>query len=82
VEQTIADLKQYKVMENNKITKMVDRENELDCVIGLHNFNKLRQMDPNFNIPDRRFAIPNDHVFKQSIPRSEDSKAHNAKFGE
>jgi hypothetical protein len=71
VEQTIADLKNFKVMENNKITKMDDREKELDCVIALHNFNKLRQMNENFDVPERRHVIAGEHVFKPSVPLNE-----------
>ena len=43
VEQTIADLKLAKVMEDNKISSVTDMEKVLDCVISLHNFESAVQ---------------------------------------
>lgn len=48
VEQTIADLKQSKVMESNKIKSVAAFEKVLDCVIGLHNLRVLRKANPHF----------------------------------
>ena len=64
VEQTIADLKLAKVLDGNKISEVEDRSKELDCVIGLHNLRVLLKDDPAYDIPERRAAIPDDHVFK------------------
>lgn len=64
VEQTIADLKLAKVLDGNKISEVEDRSKELDCVIGLHNLRVLLKDDPEYAIPQRRAAIPDDHVFK------------------
>lgn len=64
VEQTIADLKQSKVMGSNKIRTVKKFERTLDCVIGLHNLRVLRKFNPAFDIPPRRAAILNEHIFK------------------
>ena len=75
VEQTIADLKTFKVMQGNKISTVKDKEKELDCVIGVHNLLKLRKLDPSFDIPARRNAIPDEHILKPSIsPKDVDLK--------
>lgn len=71
VEQTIADLKQAKVLEGNKIDSVDDRTKELDCVIGLHNLRVLLKEDPKYDIPDRRAAVLEEHVFKPSTPADE-----------
>ena len=55
VEQAIADLKQSKVMESNKIKSAAAFEEVLDCVIGLHNLRVLRKADPRFDIPARSY---------------------------
>ncbi len=67
VENTIADLKQFKVMNDNKVSMVEMKEKELDCCIGLHNLLQLLKLDPNFDIPARRAAIPGDHIFKPLI---------------
>lgn len=71
VEQTIADLKLAKVLEGNKISEVEDRSKDLDCVIGLHNLRVLLKDDPEYDIPERRAAIPDDHVFKPLTPPNE-----------
>lgn len=71
VEQTIADLKQSKVMESNKIKSVAAFEKVLDCVIGLHNLRVLRKANPHFDIPARRDAIQGEHIFKPLIPSSD-----------
>jgi hypothetical protein len=38
VEQTIRDLKCFKIMSGNKIKAVAEFEQVLDCVIALHNF--------------------------------------------
>jgi hypothetical protein len=48
VEQTIRDLKCFKVMESNKINSAEKFEKVLDCVIALHNLKVLLKHDPNF----------------------------------
>jgi hypothetical protein len=58
VEQTIRDLKCFKVMESNKINSGEKVEKVLDCVIALHNLKILLTNDPNFDIPSRRGVIP------------------------
>jgi hypothetical protein len=68
VEQTIADLKQWKVMEGNKIHEVDRREQELSCVISLHNLKKLLKMDANFQIPERRAVIQGEYIFRPKIP--------------
>jgi len=67
VENTIADVKQWKVMEGNKVSTVKQKEQELDCVIGLHNLRQLLKMNPDFDIPTRRNAIPDEHIFKPRI---------------
>ena len=51
VEQTIADLKLWKVMDGNKVNSAAERTKELDCVLGLHNLGVLLKEDPQFDIP-------------------------------
>lgn len=67
VEQTIADLKLAKVMEDNKISAVTDMEKVLDCVISLHNLRVLCKLDENFAIPKLRAQIPGDHVFRPKV---------------
>lgn len=71
VEQTFADLKQWKIMESNKIKTADKFEKILDCVIALHNFKVLKKISPNFDIPDRRGAIPGEHIFRPKVPEKE-----------
>ena len=71
VEQTIADLKLAKVMERNKIGTVSDFEKVLDCVIGLHNLRVLLKVNPQFDIPERRAAIPGEHIFRPVVPENE-----------
>jgi hypothetical protein len=71
VEQTIADLKLAKVMQCNKICTVSDFEEVLDCVIGLHNLRVLLKANPQFDIPERRAAIPGEHIFKPLVPENE-----------
>ena len=71
VEQTIADLKVAKVLEGNKITSVEDRTKELDCVIGLHNLRVQLKEDPEYDIPERRGVLSEDHVFKPKTPPKE-----------
>jgi hypothetical protein len=68
VEQTIADLKLSKVMEWNQINSVADFEEVLDCVIGLHNLRVLLKYNPQFDIPRRRAAIEDEHIFKPQVP--------------
>jgi hypothetical protein len=71
VEQTFVDLKQWKIMESNKIKTADDFEKILDCVIALHNFKVLVKSDPKFDIPVRRAAIPGEHIFRPNLPEKE-----------
>jgi hypothetical protein len=71
VEQTIRDLKCFEVMESNKINSAEEFEKVLDCVIALHNLKVLLKMDPNFDFPPRRTAIPGEHVFCPLIPEKD-----------
>jgi hypothetical protein len=71
VEQTIADLKQSKVMEWNKIKSAAAFEQVLDCVIGLHNLRVLLKANSQFNIPTRKKAIQGEHIFKPIIPSND-----------
>lgn len=71
IEQTFADLKQWKVMKSNKIKTTEDFEKILDCVIALHNFKVLLKNDPNFDIPARRAAIPGEHIFRPKVPEKD-----------
>jgi len=68
VENVIADLKQWKVMEGNKVSTVEMKEKELDCVSGLHNLLQLLKMNPKFDNPARRNAIPEEHIFKPLVP--------------
>lgn len=71
VEQTIADIKLWKVMNDNKVSSVAERTKELDCVLGLHNLGVLLKEDPQFDIPERRAALLDEHVFKPKIPADE-----------
>lgn len=71
VEQTIADLKLAKVLFGNKINAIVSHEKELDCVIGLHNLRVLLKTDPQFDIPRRRNALVDEHIFKPLMKSEE-----------
>jgi hypothetical protein len=71
VEQTIADLKQSKIMGGNKISTVVQFEKVLDCVIGLHNLRVLLKHNPDFDIPARRAAMLGEHVFKPVVPEKD-----------
>jgi len=71
VEQAFADLKQAKVMESNKIRTAADFEKLLDCVIALHNLRVLIKADPQYDIPARRAAIPDEHIFKPLVPEKD-----------
>lgn len=66
-EQTICDLKTAKVMSGNKINTVVEKSKELDCVIGLHNLRILLKEDPAFDIPERRGALLEEHIFKPLV---------------
>lgn len=71
VEQTIADLKTAKVLSGNKVSSIVEREKELDCVIALHNLRVLLKQDANYTIVARRAALPGEHIFRPVIPAKE-----------
>lgn len=71
VEQTIADLKLAKVMESNKIATVADFEELLDCVIALHNLRVLINANPQYDLPARRRALPDEHIFKPLVPTME-----------
>lgn len=67
VEQTIRDLKCFKIMDRNKIKASAEFEQVLDCVIGLHNLRVLLKGDKMFDLPARRASVPGGHVFKPSV---------------
>ena len=67
VEQTIRDLKCFKIMSGNKIKAVAEFEQVLDCVVALHNLRVLLKGDQEFDLPARRAAVPGDHVFKPSV---------------
>ena len=71
VEQTIRDLKCFKVMDSNKIKAATEFEEVLDCVIALHNLKVLLKGDKAFDLLPRRAAIAGDHVFKPKIPQED-----------
>lgn len=71
VEQTIRDLKCFKIMDGNKIKTATDFEEVLDCVIALHNLRVLLKGDKEFDLQARRAAVPGDHVFKPKIPQKD-----------
>lgn len=71
VEQTIGDLKRFKIMEKNKIKKAAEFEQVLDCAMALHNLRVLLKGDKNFDLPARRAAVPGDHVFKPLVPQKD-----------
>jgi hypothetical protein len=71
VEQTFADLKRAKVMESNKIRTAADFGKLLDCVIALHNLEVLIKADPLYDIPERRAAISDEHIFKPLVPEKD-----------
>lgn len=71
IEQTFADLKNFKVMDSNKIKSAADFEKVLDCVLALHNLKILLKLVPNFDLPARRYAIPREHVFGPKIPEKD-----------
>jgi hypothetical protein len=67
VEQTIRDLKCFKIMDGNKIKAVAEFEEVLDCVIALHNLRVLLKANKSFDLLPRRVAVPGDHVFKPKI---------------
>ena len=67
VEQTIRQLKLFRVMQSNKLQAAAFFEKVLDCVMALHNLKILFKMDPNFAIPARRNALPGEHIFLPKI---------------
>ena len=67
VEQTIADLKLFKIMGGNKIKSVSDFEATLDCVIALRNLKVLRKLNPKFDMPERRAAMSQEHVFHPRV---------------
>jgi hypothetical protein len=71
VEQTIGDLKRAKVMNDNKISTAATMEKVLDCVIALHNLRVLCKVNPDFELPARRAALPDEHIIKRIIPKNE-----------
>ena len=71
VEQTIRDLKCFKIMDGNKIKAAAEFEEVLDCVIALHNLRVLLNGDKAFDLQARRAAVPGDHVFKPKIPQKD-----------
>ena len=71
MEQTIADVKLAKVMESNKIGTVADFEEVLDCVLALHNLRVLLKANPQYDMPERRAAIPGEHIFKPLVPDNE-----------
>jgi hypothetical protein len=71
VEQTIANLKLAKVMERNKIKSVEMFEKVLDCVIALHNLRVLLKANPQFDIPARRAALRDEHIFKPLVPEND-----------
>ena len=71
VEQTIRDLKCFKIMDGNKIKTAANFEEVLDCVIALHNLRVLLNGDKAFDLPARRAAVSGDHVFKPKIPQQD-----------
>lgn len=71
VEQTIRDLKCFKVMDSNKIKAATEFEEVLDCVIALHNLRVLLKGDKAFDLLPRRAAIAGDHVFNPKIPQED-----------
>jgi hypothetical protein len=71
VEQTIANLKVAKVMERNKINSVEMFEKVLDCVIALHNLRVLLKANPQFDIPPRRAALQDEHIFQPLVPENE-----------
>lgn len=71
VEQTIRDLKCFKIMDGNKIKTATDFEEVLDCVIALHNLRVLLKGDKEFDLQARTAAVPGDHVFKPKIPQKD-----------
>ena len=71
VEQTIADIKQFKVMGSNKIRTVEKFEKILDVVMALHNLLILFKLRPDFDLPARRAAIPREHVFQPLIPKKD-----------
>ncbi len=71
VEQTIGDLKKWKVMCSNKLKTAEAFESIFDCVAALHNFRVLCKADKNFDIPARRAVVTDEHIFKPIIQEKE-----------
>lgn len=71
VEQTIADLKKAQVLGANKVNSVADATKDLDCVLALHNLRVLLKEDANYDIPERRAALAEEHVFKPLTPPNE-----------
>ena len=71
VEQTIADLKKAKVMDENKVKSVAVFEKVLDCVLALHNLRVLVKANPAFDVPPRRAAVPGDHIFRPVVAEND-----------
>ena len=67
VEQTFADLKKAKVLDGNKVKSVALLGKVVDCVLGLHNFRVLRKVSPLFDIPLRRAALRDEHIFQPLV---------------
>ena len=71
VEQTIANIKLFKIMSSNKISDAAKFEITLDIVMALHNLRILLKLQPAFDMPRRRAAILGEHVFRPLVPKDE-----------
>jgi len=71
VEQTIADIKLFKIMSSNKIRDAAKFEITLDIVMALHNLRILLKLQPAFDMSPRRAAILGEHVFRPLVSQNE-----------
>ena len=68
VENTICDVKRFKVLNSNKFDSVNLFQATLSCALGLHNFTVRSKENPNWDIPERRAAIVDEYLFGPSIP--------------
>ncbi len=71
VENTICDLKRFKVLDSNKFDSVDSFQVMLGCALGLHNFTVRTKENPKWDIPERRAAIVGEYIFGPSVPSNQ-----------
>ena len=68
VENTICDVKRFKVLNSNKFDSVISFQATLGCALALHNFTVRSKENPIWDIPECRAAIVDEYLFGPSIP--------------